>query len=244
MRMKITISYDGSDYYGFQIQKKKEQISVQQVLEETLSRFFAENIKIVGSGRTDRGVHALKQVCHFDLVENKYTLDRILYSLNRMLPNNIHIESLEQVDDSFHARYSVKKKTYRYIINNGVTSPFLVNYAFQQDKLLDLDLMKKGMNLFVGTHNFQNFCTNKETDDFIRTIYSFEMNFKDGLILFDITGNGFRRYMVRMIMGTLIALGEHKITLDEINELINKENRTIVSYKAIPNGLYLYDIMY
>lgn len=241
MRIKAIISYKGTSFYGFQIQKNEKLRSIQKEFEDVLNKIFHEDIKISASGRTDKGVHALGQVIHFDIAQ-EMSLYRLRYSLNCLLPKDIHVISLEKVDEEFHSRYLAKSKTYRYIVSLKEPSPFLIDFVYTVKKPLDIDLMKEGMKLFLGEHDFHNFCTNDE--DFVRKIYSFDVEEKDGLFIFNIKGNGFRRYMVRMIMGTIIELGLKKITLKDVDELINTEQMCRVRYKAPAEGLYLVAVDY
>ena len=132
MRIKGIVSYDGSHYYGFQIQQKEHEITIQGKLQEVLSKIFNSEIKIFGAGRTDRGVHALNQVFHFDINENR-DLGKLLYSLNKLLPRDIYVKSLDYVDEEFHSRYFATRKHYRYIIDR-VRNPFNLNYALFYNK--------------------------------------------------------------------------------------------------------------
>lgn len=242
MRIRCIISYNGTMYYGFQKQNKKEMNSIQNEIEKVLSKIFNREIIIHASGRTDRGVHALGQVIHFD-VDEEVDLYRLRYSINCMLPKDIYFKKMEIVDEEFHSRFSAKSKTYRYIINTNERNVILNNLVYNFSRKLDLDKIKEGMKIFLGTHSFHNFCTNNE-GDYIRNIYSFNLEEKDGYLIFDITGNGFRRYMVRMIIGTLIEIGLGNISTNEVKEVLEtKENRT-VRYKAPGEGLYLVSVNY
>ena len=242
MRVKGIVSYDGSHYQGFQDQKKDNINTIQVVIEKLLSYICDEKIVIIGSGRTDKGVHALNQVFHFDM-NNYRELNHLKYALNRMLPQDILIISLQEVNDDFHARYSATKKHYRYIVDL-VRNPFNINYALYYDKKIDEEILSKGINLFLGEHEFKNFCSNKEKDSYVRTIYSFEYKKENNQLIFDIIGSGFKRYMVRMIIGTLLALNNHQIDLSYIETRLNDIKKGTTIYNAEPNGLYLVEVFY
>ncbi|MGN1295010.1 MAG: tRNA pseudouridine(38-40) synthase TruA [Bacilli bacterium] len=242
MRLKGVISYKGTNFYGYQIQKDIAQRSVQKEIQDVLKRIFNSEIKIYSSGRTDRGVHALNQVVHFD-IDREVDAYKLKHSLNCLLPSDIHFISLEIVDETFHARFSCTRKEYRYVINLGeympITNDIMYNYCFS----LNLDKIKEAMKLFVGKHNFINFCANDD-GDYEREIYSFTLEEKEDIIIFKIQGNGFRRYMVRMIIGTLIEIGKDKLELSELKNLIDGKNYNRVSFKVPSEGLYLYKVYY
>ena len=243
MRIKCIISYNGSNYFGFQTQNKEEMNSIQDEIEKVLSKIFDTHIDIHASGRTDRGVHALGQVIHFDVEQENVDLYRLRYSINCMLPKDIFIKEMEIVNEEFHSRFSAKTKTYRYIINQNERNVILDKLVYNHSRKLDVEKIKEGINEFVGTHSFHNFCTNNE-GDYTRTIYSFTLEEKEGYLIFNITGNGFRRYMVRMIIGTLIEIGLGNLSSNEVKNLLNNEEMNRVRYKAPSEGLYLVEVNY
>ena len=241
MRIKGIVSYDGSHYYGFQIQQKEHEITIQGKLQEALSKMYNTEIKISGSGRTDRGVHALNQVFHFDVSENR-DLGKVLYSLNQLLPRDIYVKSLEYVSEEFHSRYLATKKHYRYIIDR-VRNPLNINYALYFNREIDFALLDEGIKVFLGEHDFINFCSNKESS-YIRNIYSLKYEVKGDQLIFDIVGSGFKRYMVRMIIGTLLALVTHQIDLDYIKDRLSRKVDQTTLYNAESQGLYLVEVFY
>ena len=244
MKIKGIISYDGSAYNGFQVQTKQNVITVQGTIEKVLSTIFNMPIHIHGSGRTDKGVHALNQVFHFEIPQETYDLGKLLYSLNKMLPDTIFVKELIEVDETFHARKSARKKHYQYRIRLN-QDPFVIKYMLIYLKPLDIELIKKGMEEFLGVHHFYNFCSNNEVDDdYQKEIYSFTLTQKDNDLIFDIIGTGFKRYMVRMIMGTLLALGDHQIDIDYIKDKLSSPLGNNTSYNAEPQGLYLVEVIY
>ena len=242
MRIKAIVSYKGTRFFGYQIQANENEISVQEEIQKVLSKIFSTSIKIVSSGRTDRGVHAINQCFHFDFDRASFDLGKLKHSLDCLLPSDIYIKSLEEVDESFHARFSVVDKTYRYIINVGEYNPLIDDLVYNFNRKLDLDKMKEGAKKFIGEHSFHNFCSNDE--DFVRNIHFLEIKEEGNNVIIDINGNGFRRYMVRMIVGTLIAVGSDKLDPFKIDELLDTKVNDRVSYKAPSQGLYLFDINY
>lgn len=243
MRIKAIISYNGSAYYGFQTQNNKEMNSIQDEIEKVLSKIFNTDISISASGRTDRGVHALNQVIHFNIENKEIDLYKIKYSINCMLPKDIYFKEMEIVSKKFHSRFCVKTKTYRYIINTGDRNVLLDKLVYNLSRKLDVNKVKDAMNLFLGEHSFLNFCTNNE-GDFVRNIYSFTLEEKGNYLIFDISGNGFRRYMVRMIIGTLIEVGLGNIDSSFVKEALDGGKYNRVRYKAPSEGLYLADVEY
>lgn len=243
MRIKAVISYRGCSYFGFQTQNKVEMNSVQDEIEKVLSTIFSCQIDIQASGRTDRGVHALGQVIHFDINQENVDLYKLRYSINCMLPKDIFFKEMKVVDDDFHSRFSAKSKTYSYIINPKERNVILDGLVYNFSRCLDLTKIRECMKVFVGTHSFHNFCTNNE-GDYVRTINSFTLEEKDGYYVFKINGNGFRRYMVRMIIGTLIEVGLNNINVEEVKSILDTKENKRVRYKAPSEGLYLVEVNY
>ncbi len=243
MRYKMTMAYDGRNYAGFQSQINA--LAIQDVIEEKLEKIFGEKIRIVMSSRTDAGVHALDQVCHFDSDKKKDTY-KLRFSLNSLLPKDIHILKIEEVDDSFHARFSVKTKTYEYRINIGEYDVFLNGYAYQCFYKLDVELMKKATKMYVGTHDFSSFNTSslKEYPNQVRTIKQFKIMEKGDMLIIRVTGTGFLKNMVRIMVGTLIDLGRGKKKLEDVREMLEHPDKSKRRYNADPNGLYLVKIRY
>ncbi len=243
MRILAIVQYDGTNFVGWQIQPNGR--SVQEEIEKILSMILNTPTKIHGSGRTDAGVHALAQTFHFDITKEDIDLGRLRYSVNSLLPLDIHILSFERVDDNFHARYDVSTKTYLYSLSMGEFDVFSHRYSTQFLRELDFEAIKKAAKLFIGTHEYKNFTT-KETDknNFVRTIFEFNVDLVESTIVFRITGSGFMRYMVRMIVGTLVEVGLHKITKEDIESLLESKIRSITPYKAPPEGLFLMNVTY
>jgi len=242
MRYLLTFSYDGTDFYGYQKQPNKR--TVQEEIEKILSKIFNDKVVINASGRTDSKVHALNQKAHFDL-DKEIDLGKIRHSMNKMLPNDIYIKTIEKVDNDFHARYDVKQKKYIYKINMGEYNPLDRNYIYQYNKSLDVEKIKEGFQYLIGEHNFKTFTkTTEEIKDHNRTIYDIKLEQEDNIITITFVGNGFLRYMVRNMVGTLIAVGEGKIEPIYIKEILEKEDRKEALKTADPEGLYLADVFY
>lgn len=243
MRYKVTLAYDGKNYAGFQSQTNA--VAIQDIVEKAIERVFGEKIRIVMSSRTDAGVHALGQVFHFDSDKEKEE-GKLKFSLNSLLPDDIHVMKVKQVSRDFHARYSVKKKTYEYLINIGEYDVFLKGRAYQCFYKLDVDLMKEGAKLFLGEHDFTSFNTSslKEYPNQVRNITEFSITRKKDLLKIKVTSSGFLRNMVRIMVGTLIDLGRGKKSLDDVKNMLENPSKTTRRYNADPNGLYLVKIFY
>lgn len=241
MRYLAIVQYDGTSFMGWQIQSNVR--TIQEEIEKVLSKVLNTPTKIFGSGRTDARVHSIGQTFHFDSKKID-DLGKFTYSINSLLPEDIHIVSIKKVADDFHARFSAKDKTYLYILNTGRYDVFNRNYTNQYLRELDIKAIKEASKLFLGEHNFKNFTSKEEDkDNYIRTINSFDVVVNGDVISFYINGNGFMRYMVRMIIGTLIEVGLGKLSLEEVKEyLSDKDNQ--VPYKASPEGLFLYKVNY
>lgn len=242
----MTFSYDGSDFKGYQKQPKGR--TVQGELESVLKKINGDNkVSVVASGRTDAGVHALNQKGHFDL-EGELECEKLLHSMNSMLPDDIHVKSIEKVSDEFHARYDATGKEYVYLINMGEYSPLERKYVYQHNNKLDVVEMQRAMKYLEGTHSFKAFTkTDEEREDYVRTLSQTNLlrDLKDvNKITLVFIGTGFLRYMVRNIVGTLIEIGEGKRRSEEIIEILKSEDRTLAGKTANPEGLYLRNVFY
>lgn len=243
MRYKVTVSYDGTKFNGFQRQKNYR--SVEEEIEKALSSMHKQQMRIVGAGRTDKGVHAYGQVFHFDS-DLKITPEGIKKGMNALLSEDIYVRNVEKVSDEFHARYSAKEKKYEYKINIGEYNPLEVNYVYQLNKELDLKLMKEASNLFIGEHDFYNFCGYQEDKikTYVRIIKSIDIDTHMNCVNITVTGNGFIRYMVRMIVAILIEIGLKRKNVDFIKQRLDSEEKKRSNYKVSGSGLYLKEITY
>ena len=235
MRYLIKFSYDGTNYKGFQSQGKLNTIQQQ---------INGIKTKIVATGRTDKGVHALSQYGHADIDVN-ITEKKLKRALNSNLPNDIHVISTKVVDNSFHARYSVKRKTYKYLINVGEYNPLERNHVYQYNYSLNINSMKQAIKYFEGKHDFRAFVTNnKEKDNCIRKIEYADIKQIDNIINITFKGTGFLRYQVRNMVGILIRVGENKINPEYVKVILESKDRNKSGKTAPPEGLYLLDIEY
>lgn len=246
MRYLMTFSYDGSKYSGYQKQPKKK--TVQGEIEKVLKKINSEQkVDIHASGRTDAGVHALNQKAHFDM-ESKMTTDKLKHSINGLLPSDIYVKSIEEVNDNFHARFNVKAKEYIYKINMGEYNPIEKDYVYQYCKKLDTVEMERALKYLEGTHDFKSFTkADEEKEDFVRTIVQtkFIRDLKNiNNIQISFLGTGFLRYMVRNMVGTLIEIGEGKYKSEEIITILEAKDRRKAGITANPEGLYLKDVFY
>ena len=243
MRYLIKFSYDGTNYSGFQ--KQKGLNTIEEKLEEALTKINdSKKTTITATGRTDKGVHALCQYGHADIDVN-ITEKKLKRALNSNLPDDIHVISTEIVNKDFHARYNVKEKEYKYIINVGEYNPLERNYVYQYNYELNVNNMKKAIKYFEGEHDFRSFVTdNKEKENCVRTITYTNIELKDNKIIITFRGNGFLRYQVRNMVGLLIKIGENKISPDSVEKTIKSKDRTKASKTAPAEGLYLTKVIY
>ncbi|MEF9941953.1 MAG: tRNA pseudouridine(38-40) synthase TruA [Lachnospiraceae bacterium] len=242
-RIKLTIAYDGTNYCGWQIQPNG--ITIEEVLNNTLSKILKEEIIIIGASRTDSGVHALGNVAVFD-TQTTIPPDRIAYALNRRLPEDIVIVKSEEVNADFHPRYCNSRKTYQYnIINTHTIIPTkrLTNYFVSYK--LDIEKMRQAAAYLVGEHDFISFC-NIRTDvkDTVRTITEFSITQAGDEIQIVISGNGFLYNMVRIIIGTLIRVGRGFYEPEKIQDILEAKDRKAAGATAPAHGLTLVEIEY
>lgn len=242
MRYLMTFAYDGTNYNGYQKQNNKN--TIQDNIEDNLSKILNQDIRISASGRTDAKVHALNQKAHFE-IDKELDLGKIRNSLNKLLNDDIYIKKIEKVSDDFHARFNVKSKEYIYKINIGEYSPFDRNYIYQYNKELDINKMIKASKYLIGEHNFKSFTKVDETDkNYVRTIYDIKFELKNDILEITYIGSGFLRYMVRNITGLLIEIGSDKRNIEEIEYILKSQDRTKSGITAVPQGLYLKNVNY
>ncbi len=243
MRFLIKFSYDGTNYNGFQ--KQPGLNTIEEEIEKALTKINDnKKARIVATGRTDKKVHALCQYGHTDIDVN-ITEKKLKRALNSNLPNDIYVIDAKIVSNNFHARYNVKEKTYKYLINLGEYNPLERNYVFQYNHSLNIDAMKEAIKLFEGKHDFRSFVTdNQEKENCIRTITFTNVEIKKDKLTITFTGNGFLRYQVRNMVGILIKVGENKILPSSISEILEAKDRTKAGKTAPPEGLYLTNIKF
>ncbi|MGL5246084.1 MAG: tRNA pseudouridine(38-40) synthase TruA [Mycoplasmoidaceae bacterium] len=240
MRYLVNISYDGSNYYGWS--KQKHEITIQDHLEKVLLKIFKEKIVINCSGRTDKGVHALNQYFHFD-AEMIIDPEKLLFILNKFINEDLYIKKIKLVNKDFHSRYSIKNKTYLYIINTSKKDPFMCNKELQYNKEINVDKLQEILNTFLGKHDFLSFSTSilKNTTREINWINVRKTNNK---IKIKINGDGFLRYMVRMIVSYSLIVLEGKKDINSIKKLLLNPSKGSSIHKANACGLYLYNVYY
>ena len=243
MRYLIYFSYDGKDFNGYQ--KQDGLRTVQAELEKAL-KFINSGVDTVvtSSGRTDKGVHANCAAAHFDLSVDitEYKLKR---AMNSNLPDDIHVIRAQRVNDSFHARYMVKEKEYKYYLNMGEYNPTRRFYEYQYGKMLDVKEISDAILYFKGEHNFKSFTPNKDVrNNYIRKISDCYVEVIHDTLIFTFRGNGFLKYQIRNMVGYLIKVGEHKKRKEDIPKILEKEDRRYASITAHPEGLYLNKVIY
>lgn len=242
MRYKCTVSYDGTNFHGFQ--RQSELRTVEEELEKVLSKICKQDIEVYASGRTDALVHAIGQVIHFDTTLN-INEEGLKKAANSFLPSDIYIKKVEKVDNTFHARYSSHKKEYHYLVDIGEYNPLLANYrSYYLYKNLDFSKIQETINIFVGEHDFKSFAKASDIENTVRTIYSIDFSFENGLMTFKFLGNGFLHNQVRIITAMILEVCRGKITNKELQEIMDKKNRIYAPKVLSPNGLYLYEVYY
>ncbi|MBO1305829.1 tRNA pseudouridine(38-40) synthase TruA [Enterococcus sp. 669A] len=246
VRYKAVIAYDGTNFHGFQ--KQPNGRTVQEEVEKTLQKMNnGEQITIYGSGRTDAGVHAMGQVIHFDYPQER-PVERMRFGLDTQTPEDVAVRSVEIVSEDFHARYDVAEKTYHFKVQiEKPRSPFRRFYASYYPYPLDLEKIQQALPDLLGTHDFTSFCaTGGSIEDKVRTIYQADMEVSsDGReITFIFRGNGFLYKMIRILVGTLLKIGNGRLPADSIPEIIALKDRNAAGPTAHPEGLYLAEVKY
>ena len=241
--IKLTIEYDGKCYNGWQKQANK--LNIQGEIEKAIYNITKEDVDLIGSGRTDAGVHALGQVANFK-TNSKIPIEKLPLAINSQLKNSIVIKEAEDVDERFHSRYNAKHKTYRYIINNSKCGTAIYrNLEYSYPFKLDVKKMEQASKYFEGEHDFKAFkSSGTSSKNSVRTIYKAIVKLEGEKIIIELTGNGFLYNMVRIISGTLLDVGLGKIKPEEISEIIESKNRQRAGKTLPPYGLYLVEVNY
>lgn len=243
-RIKCTVSYDGTNFFGFQ--KQPDARTVQGEIEKGLKILHrGKDVNITGSGRTDTSVHALGQVFHFD-TELAIPDERLPFALRAILPDDIYIVSAETVADDFHARYSAIRKEYRYrILTSERADVFKRHFVYHYPYPLQIEEMKKAASQFIGTHDFTSFSSVRtDVAHKVRTVEQLDLFMEEDELVIRIVGDGFLRNMVRIIVGTLIHVGIGKIRSDEISHILVAKSRELAGPTAPGHGLYLWHVEY
>ena len=244
-RYKAEVAYDGSKFHGFQIQKDLR--TVQSVIENGLEKMNKSHITIQGSGRTDAGVHAYGQVIHFDY-ENEIPAENMLRGLNSLMPLDVLIKDVEIVDEDFHARFNTKKKTYMYIVDCGYyVNPFTRFYTGHYRYPVDVSLIQVALQDVIGTHDFTSFeASGGVIKNKVRTIYeaSVKEDKEKKQLIFEFTGDGFLYNMVRIMVATLLEIGNGRRDVHDFVRLYEVKDRQEARVTAPASGLYLKKVYY
>lgn len=246
MKYRLNISYDGTEYGGWQIQPNA--VSIQALIEKALSTLLRKEVKICGSGRTDSGVHALEQVAHFE-IDEPVDLKRTLHSLNGILPRDIRILDLFPVPDSFHARFGAKGKIYRYHVQIGEAPlPMKLLYSIHIPYHLDRELVAQGAAICIGTKDFTSFSNEAHRGSAsrnpIRTLRRLDIIPEEGGFFFEFEGDGFLYKMVRNIVGTLLDIGRGHLPLENLTGIFEAKDRSYAGKAAPAKGLFLVKVLY
>lgn len=242
---KLTIGYDGARYSGWQ-KNKNAKDTIQSKLEAVISEVVGEEIKLTGSGRTDKGVHASAQVANF-VTKNRQKSSSLKYQLNKALPDDIVIQEVHKVDIGFNSRFAAEDKTYRYTLwkANAETLPlFERKYVYHLEEQVDVDTMLIAAQKFVGEHDFKGFSSDKTKKSTVRTINSIDIIDEDDYIEIEINGDGFLYNMVRIIVGTLLEIGLGERHDDSIDEVFETNDRSLAGYTVPAKGLCLVEVNY
>lgn len=241
--IKLVIEYDGKSFNGWQSQPTK--LNIQGEIEKAIYEITKEEVKLIASGRTDAGVHSLGQVANFK-TESNIPVEKFAKAINSKLKKSIVIKSAEEVDEDFHSRYSVKSKTYRYIINNSENGSAIyrdLEYHFPFE--LDVKKMNEAVKYFEGEHDFKGFkASGTSSKSSVRTIYEGRVYKENDRVIIELTGSGFLYNMVRIISGTLLDVGLGKIKPEDIPEIIEAKDRKKAGKTLPAKGLYLVKVDY
>ncbi|MBS3976394.1 MAG: tRNA pseudouridine(38-40) synthase TruA [Syntrophomonadaceae bacterium] len=243
--IKLILAYDGTAYHGWQVQAENQKPTVQDRVEKALAVLTRENIRVAGAGRTDAGVHALGQVATF-LTGSPIPIERFPAAINSILPDDIVTTKAQEMPPDFHARFSARGKTYRYLIDNRqYPDPFWRNYALHHPYPLDVQAMAKAAGQFTGKFDWRGFCASGSgRKNFVRTIVESHISQEGSRIVFETTGDGFLYNMVRIMAGTLLLVGRGKIEPDGIRDIILSQERNKAGPTVPSHGLYLIKVIY
>lgn len=242
---KLTIGYDGARYQGWQ-KNKNAKDTIQNKLEKTISEVVGETVSLIGSGRTDKGVHASHQVANFT-IKNKHKSSELKAALNALLPDDIVIQEVNKVDLDFHSRFSAKSKTYRYTLWKADANHrplFERKFVYALEEVVDIDRMLIAADLFLGEHDFKGFCSDKTKKSTVRVIESIDIIEDDDFIEIEVKANGFLYNMVRIMVGTLIEIGTGQLYDSAITDVFNSGDRSKAGFTAPAKGLCLIDVDY
>jgi tRNA pseudouridine38-40 synthase len=238
------LSYDGGAYHGWQ--RQENAVTIQQVLEEKIGLMTGEKIRLIASGRTDAGVHALNQVCNFQ-TRSRIEPDSLRRGLNSLISGDIHVKTAETVPLDFHSRYDARSKVYEYrILNRAEPELFLRHYTWHVRHPLDREVMDGCLAELYGTHDFSAFRSSGSSNrnPVRRMIRADIQGPENGLLVFRFEADGFLRHMVRNVVGTVVETGMEKRGLQEFREILHSRDRCRAGIKAPPQGLFLVEVKY
>lgn len=241
--IKLTIEYDGKDYNGWQ--KQPDRLNIQGEIEKAIEEITGEKVDLTASGRTDAGVHSLGQTANFK-TDSKIPTEKFAKAINSRLKKSIVIKSAEEVDEKFHSRYSVKSKTYRYIINNSENGTAIYRgLEYHVPMKLDYEKMNEAIKYFIGEHDFKAFkASGTSSKSSVRKILDGSVRKEGERVIIEVTGTGFLYNMVRIISGTLLDVGLGKIKPEDIPSIIESKDRTKAGKTLPAHGLYLLQVNY
>lgn len=245
-RVKLVVSYDGTDFCGWQKQNRSQKPSVQELLETSLGQLLKQEVHCFGSGRTDAGVHAVHQVAHFDCEQDPSKINFTMAMKSR-LPSSVSIRSAKTVSKDFHANFSARAKTYRYVLYTGKTpSPLLARYSWWYPHRFDIVRLNQVAEIIKGTHDFKSFQSRgTQLLTTVRTIYSAKWSQPvENIIRFEITGSGFLKQMVRNLVGTQMMFCKDKTDPKVMADILEQRDRSAASMSAPPQGLFLMKVYY
>lgn len=238
---KLLIQYDGTEYAGWQYQENA--VTVQQKITDSIKILLNEDVNLIGSGRTDAGVHAFGQVANFT-TDNEVDLFKFKYSLNSIIPKDISVLEMQKVHPEFHSRFNAKKRSYYYFISK-YKSPFYERYSYFYHGDLNCEKLNENSKIFLGEHDFTSFCKkNTETENKICNVFNIRWKETKGLIIFLIEADRFLHGMVRTIVGTLLHADKNKLDSKFVSDVLNAKNRESAGESIPAKGLFLYKVKY
>ena len=241
--IKLTIEYDGKEYNGWQKQPNK--LNIQGEIEKAIENVTGKQVDLIGSGRTDAGVHAFGQVANFK-IDSEFPIEKMATAINSQLKKSICIKKAEDVPLEFHSRYNCHSKTYEYVINNSLEGTAIYrNFTYHISQKLDVNKMQEAASYLIGEHDFSSFkSSGTSSKSSVRTIYSAKVMQKQNQIIIQLTGNGFLYNMVRIISGTLVDVGMKNIEPEEVKKILEAKNRQLAGKTLPPQGLFLIEVKY
>ena len=241
--IKLTIEYDGKDFNGWQKQPNK--LNIQGEIERAIQNITGKQVELIGSGRTDAGVHAFGQVANFK-IDSDFPIEKMAIAINSQLKNSICIKKSEEVPMEFHSRYNCHSKTYQYVIDNSEQGTAIFRgLTYHVPQKLNIEKMQKAITYFVGEHDFSSFkSSGTSSKSSVRIIYDAKVEEDGEKIIICLTGNGFLYNMVRIISGTLVEVGLNNIEPEDISKIIEAKNRQMAGKTLPPQGLFLMSVEY